>query len=112
MRKDDRIRLQHMRDAANDIVASAVGRTRADLDGDLMWARGIVKSVEIIGEAASHVALDTRAKYPQIPWVGIVGMRNRLVHVYYNIDLEQVWLTVAKDAPELAAELERILAGE
>ena len=109
MLKADRIRLQHMLDAANEAMASVRGRTRSDLDRDRIWALGLVKCVEIIGEAAARTGQETRDLYPQIPWIQIVAMRNRLIHVYFDIDLDQVWKAVTEDIPHLAAELRNIL---
>ena len=110
MRKDDRVRIQHMLDAANEAMGSVQSSTRADLDDNHMWVLGLVKCVEIIGEAAARVTAETRDQYPKIPWGLIIGMRNRLVHVYFDVDLDQVWSTVTEDVPILAQELERILS--
>jgi len=112
MLRADRIRLQHMLDAAREAVASARARTRANLERERIWALGLVKCIEIIGEAAARVSVDTRNQYPQIPWAQIVGMRNRLVHVYFDLDLDQVWSAVTEDLPPLVSELESILRGE
>ena len=109
MLKADEVRLSHMLDAASEAVKSARGRSREDLDRDKVWALGLVKCVEIIGEAAGKVSDETRAKLPQIPWAPIVGMRNRLVHAYFELDLEQVWKTVTEDLPPLIAELKKAL---
>jgi uncharacterized protein with HEPN domain len=112
MRKDDRIRLRHMLDAAREAVAAAGRRSRADLERDRVWALGLLKCLEIIGEAAARVAPETRERHSQIPWAQIVAMRNRLVHVYFDIDLNQVWQALADDLPPLIAGLEAILAAE
>ena len=109
MLKDDRIRLQHMLDAAMEAMGSVQGRERTDLEPDHIWALGLVKCIEIIGEAASQVGEATRSMCSEIPWPEIVGMRNRLVHAYFDIDLDQVWNTVTEDLPPLAHELRRIL---
>ena len=111
MQKDDVVRLRHMLDAAREILESTRGRTRADLESDHIWTFGLVKCIEIIGEAASQVGGPTRTKYPEIPWPTIVAMRNRLVHAYFYIDLDQVWSTVRIDVPALAVLLERIVEG-
>jgi uncharacterized protein with HEPN domain len=63
--------------------------------------------VEIIGEAAAHVTEETRSRHAFVPWADIVGMRNRLVHNYFEIDLSLLWTTVVDDLPELIALLER-----
>lgn len=101
-----------MVDAAREALRSAKEHTRADLDENRVWALGLVKCVEIIGEAAARVSEATREKYTQIPWVQIVAMRNRLVHMYFDIDLDQVWQAVTEDLPPLVAALERILEAE
>ena len=98
-----------MLDAAREAMNSVKGRTRADLDKDHIWTLGLVKCVEIIGEAAARVSKELRNKYPEIPWTQIVAMRNRLVHVYFDIDADQVWLAVTEDLPVLAAQLEKIM---
>lgn len=75
---DDEVRLRHMLDAARTAVESAASRSRQDLAYDPVWAFGIVKLLEIIGEASSRIGEDTRLRLPEIPWPAIVGMRNRL----------------------------------
>jgi uncharacterized protein with HEPN domain len=112
MHRPDRIRLQHMLDAAREAVASAQGRARADLEHDRIWALGLVKCIEIIGEAAARMSLETRSEFPRIPWTQIIGMRNRLVHAYFELDLDQVWNAVAQDLPPLIAALEAIAQQE
>ena len=77
-----------------------------------MLVLSLVKDVEIIGEAAAHITDDTRERYPEIPWISIVGMRNRLIHAYFDVDLDRVWDTVIDDLPPLVLELEKILFSE
>ena len=69
----------------------------------------ILKAVEIIGEAASRISEETKAKHPGIPWTEIIGMRNRLVHGYFAIRLDRVWQTVQDDLPPLIAQLEPLV---
>ena len=109
MFKDDRIRMQHMLDAAMEAESFAANRSRSDLDHDRMLVLSLVKDVEIIGEAAVHVTEETRSAYPQIPWLEIVGMRNRLIHAYFDIDLDRVWDTVVEDLPPLIRMLKKFL---
>ena len=110
MSKSDEVRLRHMLDAARDAVSFAAGKSRSDLDSDRMLVLSLVKSIEIIGEAASKVTEETRRTHPSLPWIDIIGMRNRLIHAYYDVDLDRVWDTVMADLPPLTSELERILA--
>ena len=109
MRKDDRIRLQHMLDAANEALNFIRGKNRADLDSDRMLVLSLVRELEIIGEAASKVSVETRSQNTSIPWQDISGMRNRLIHAYFDVDLDTVWSTVSKDLPVLKADLEKVL---
>ena len=114
MLKDDAIRLQHMLDATLDATLDAlsfiVGKSRTDLDSNRMLALSLVKSVEIIGEAASKVSAACQARYTDIPWPEIIGMRNRLIHAYFEIDLDIVWHTVTEELPPLVWELKEALA--
>ncbi len=98
-----------MLEASRETVASAQGRTRADLDHDRIYALGLVKCIEIIGEAAARVSPEAQSQHPQIPRPQIIGMRNRLVHAYFDLDLDQVWNAVTEDIPPLMAALENVL---
>ncbi|MDQ5853427.1 MAG: DUF86 domain-containing protein [Chloroflexota bacterium] len=74
-----------MRDAAREAISFASGRSRGDLATSRMLVLALVKSIEIIGEAASRVSAEARAEVPAIPWQQMVAMRNRLIHAYsYN----------------------------
>ena len=75
-----------------------------------MLVLSLVKELEIIGEAAGKVSDEIRSQYGAIPWQDISGMRNRLIHAYFDIDLDVVWSTVTKDLPQLKADLEGILS--
>jgi uncharacterized protein with HEPN domain len=112
MRKDDAIRLRHMLDAAREAIEFTQGRTRADLNSDRKLVLALVKDVEIIGEAAYQVSQPGRNKLPDIPWDDIIRMRHRLVHAYFDINLDILWRTVQDDLPPLIAEMERATHGE
>jgi uncharacterized protein with HEPN domain len=109
MRKDDVIRLRHMLDAAMEARSFVSGKRRADLDQDRMLTLSLVKCIEIIGEAAAQVTEEGRKDVPGIPWPGISAMRNRLIHAYFDVDLDRVWDSVVDDLPPLIAEIERRL---
>ena len=72
----------------------------------------ILKAVETVGEAAARVDISTREKHPEIPWADIVGMRNRLVHEYFRVNLARVWETVKRDIPVLISQLEPLVPPE
>jgi uncharacterized protein with HEPN domain len=71
-----------------------------------------MKAIEIIGEAATKITKECQEDLPQIPWPNIIGMRNRLIHAYFDVNLEILWKTVTEDLPELIAELEKILSSD
>lgn len=110
MPKDDLTRLRHMLDAAREALSFADRKSRSDLGSDRKLALAIVKDIEMIGEAASKVSQETRASHPEIPWSDIINMRNRLIHAYFDIDIDVVWDTVTKDLPPFIALLEKTLA--
>ena len=109
MSDPDRIRLRHMLDAATEALTFARNRTKEDLSADRQLALALIKEIEIMGEAASRLSEEMRDRHPEIPWSAIVGMRNRLIHAYADIDLEVVWSAITSDLPRLTRFLEDLL---
>lgn len=109
MQADDRIRIRHMVDAANAARGFLSGRQRADLDTDQMLLFAVVRAIEIIGEAAPRVSPECRAAVPGVPWPAIIGMRNRMVHAYFDIDHDVVWQTVQVELAPLMSVLQAAL---
>ena len=72
----------------------------------------VMRPLEIIGEAARRVSQDTREAHPDIPWDQMVGMRNRLIHEYFRVNLTTVWETVQDDLPPLIAQIEPLVPQE
>ncbi len=108
MRPDDVIRLRHMIEAAEIIGRFVAGKQRSDLDTDEMLGLAVARAVEIIGEAASKLSIETRSALPSIPWPAIVAMRNRLVHAYFDVDHDILWKTAVDEIPQLLSALQRI----
>ena len=106
MSPDDVIRLRHMAEAAEAALRFCRGRSRADVESDDMLRFALTRAVEIIGEAANKVSAEARAQMSGIAWPAIVGMRNRLVHAYFDIDLDILWVTVCHDLPALVTQLQ------
>lgn len=105
MSPDDRWRIGHMIEAAEEARAFVQGRQRADLDQDRMLCLALTRAVEIVGEAAAQVSPTGRAEMPGVPWQQVVGMRNRLVHAYFDINLDILWDTVELALPPLLNQL-------
>ncbi len=99
-----------MLEAALEAQAFVQGRARSDLDGDRMLLLAVVKSLEIVGEASSKVSPEAQHAVPSIPWRNIVGMRNRLIHGYFDIDRDIVWRTVIDELPPLIDALREALS--
>ena len=112
MPRDDTAYLLDMLVAAQDAVSFAEGMSYAEFLGDRRTQLSILKSVEIVGEAAARLSENTRNAHRSIPWPEIIGMRNRLVHVYFDIDLPLVWDTVCNDLPVLITQLEPLIPPE
>ena len=109
MNPDEINRLRHMRDAATAAVTFAAGKSRSHLESDLMVQFAIVRALEIIGEAAASLPEETRATHSSIPWSNMIGMRNRLIHGYFDVDLDIIWSTVTYHLPPLIAALDRLI---
>jgi uncharacterized protein with HEPN domain len=109
MRDEDRVRVAHMVDAIEAALRFTQGRSRSDLDGDEMLLFALVRAVEIVGEAASRVSTEGRSETPDVPWGVIIGMRNRLVHAYFDIDRGILWTTVMRALPPLLPTLRSVL---
>ncbi len=77
-----------------------------------MLSLALVRLLEIVGEAASRVSNDGRALLPQLPWVEIIGLRNRLIHGYDSVDFDILWEILRSDIPALVAELRKSLRNE
>ena len=92
--------------AARDAGSFVAGKTESALAGDRQLTLALLKCVEIVGEAAARIGPEIRARYPRVPWAHVVGMRNRLVHNYFDVDLSLLWTTVVDDLPALVAMLE------
>ena len=108
-RRDPVVPLQHMLDYAQNAIGISRGRKRKDLDDDLTFNLALTRLIEVIGEAANRVPEDYQESHPEIPWAQIIGMRNRLIHGYDEVDLDFLWSVVENDLPGLIAQLENLL---
>ena len=109
IRHDDRVSLKQMLDHACEARDLSQGRSRTDLAADRTLQLALTRLVEVIGEAANRVSESTRERHPQIPWLEIIGMRNRLIHGYDVVDLNLLWDTIEIDLPKLIQQIKRVL---
>ncbi len=107
MRPEDDVRLRHLVEAAEKAVAYSHGKERSSLDEDELLRLALTKLVEIVGEAAKQVGPETKAAHPDVPWAAAARMRDRLVHHYFDVNLDVLWVTVTVDLPALLAVVPR-----
>jgi len=108
-RRDVSITLSQMLDYSQKAVSLSKGRKRGDLDDDLTFNLALTRLVEIIGEAADRVPKSFQENHPEIERAQIIGMRNRLIHGYDEVDFDILWGVVKKDIPQLIKQLEELL---
>lgn len=109
MKHDDQLYLQNILDAISTIETYVQRLDRDGFDKNKLVQDGVIRQITIIGEATKLLSNELRNKHSQIPWRQIARMRDTLIHRYFGVDLEQVWLTVQNDLPVLKAEATKIL---
>ncbi|MDY6773995.1 MAG: DUF86 domain-containing protein [Candidatus Nanohaloarchaea archaeon] len=103
--KDDTVYLKHIRDAIERIEEYTEGLTEEEFKEDRLVQDGVVRQIEIIGEAAKQLSGGAKDELDDVPWEDVAGMRDKLIHGYFGVDLETVWDTVQEDIPELQGHL-------
>ena len=110
MRKRDyRDYIEDIVDSINDIELFTENMTFEAFNKDRKTINAVIRSIEVIGEAAKKIPKLIRDKHPSIPWKKIMGMRNKLIHEYFGVDIEVLWATVKEDIPSLKPLVQDIL---
>jgi uncharacterized protein with HEPN domain len=112
MRPTDTAYLQHVLDAILKVESYLRGLDESAFLADSRTQDAVVRQLEIIGEAAKKVSSEARGRTPDTPWQDIAGMRDKLIHDYFSVDLHRVWNTAKRDLPALKATVIRLLEGE
>lgn len=109
--KNDEVYLQHILDAIAKIEQYTTGVSYQVFSESSLVQDGTVHELEIIGEASRNLSEEFRNRHDEVPWHQIIGMRNRIVHVYFDLDLPAVWDAVKLDVPDLKAKIIQMLRG-
>ena len=109
MKKDDSVYLKHILDAISLIDEYVHGVSLEQFEQTNLIQDGVIRELEIIGEASRNLSNDLCQSHPETPWKQIIGLRNRVIHAYFEIDLLAVWEIVIEDLPTLKEQVEQIL---
>jgi uncharacterized protein with HEPN domain len=93
----DKLYREHIIEAVGKIRTYTEGLTLEAFKADMLRQDGVIRELQVIGEAARMISEKTKQAHPDVPWYQIVGMRNRLIHEYFGVDLDAVWKTVTQD---------------
>ncbi|OGH71192.1 MAG: hypothetical protein A2921_03035 [Candidatus Magasanikbacteria bacterium RIFCSPLOWO2_01_FULL_43_20b] len=109
MKKDPKIFLLHILESIANVEDYLAGKTKKDFLESELLQDAFIRRLEVIGEAVSQIPDDVRRVFPKVSWQEISGMRNKLIHEYFIVDLHLVWEVVRKDIPQLKKQITKVL---
>ena len=109
MKKDDSVYLRHIIDAFLQIERYTDGVTYEEFLSNSLLQDGVIRQLEVMGEAARNLSEDLRNEYPKIPWRQMISLRNRMIHAYFNVNLQIIWEIIQGDIPNLKQETKHVL---
>lgn len=109
MKKDSRIFLKHILESIEDIETYLEGFSEEQFSRDTKTQSAVLRKLEVIGEAVKNLPFSFKKRYPDIKWREFAGMRDKLIHQYFGVDMKIVWETSREDITELKREILRIL---
>ena len=112
MKQKNIVYIKHIRDAIKSILEYTKDVNKKSFNSKEIIQDAVIRRIEIIREAVKNVSIDFREKYSDLPWKKIVGMRDKLIHGYFNVDVERVWNVIIDDIPVLKKQIEDIIDKE
>jgi uncharacterized protein with HEPN domain len=109
MKKDPKIFLEHILESVKLIEEYTKGKAKEDFLKSVALQDMVIRRIEIIGEAVKNLPQEIKEKYKDIPWKRIGGMRDKLIHRYFGVDIEFTWGVVEKELPELKRKILEIM---
>jgi len=109
MKRDNSIYLHHIIDHLSNVTKYLEGFTYSTFLESQLHQDAVIRNLEVCGEGTKKVTADIKDNYPVISWRAIAGMRDKLIHDYFNVDLEIVWETAKSDVPTLVKTIQKIL---
>ena len=109
MKKDDYVYIEHILESFTKIVQYLESVSYEAYLADEEKQDAIIRKIEVAGEATKHLSPEFREKYSNIPWRAIAGMRDKLIHDYFDVDLDTVWEAATKDIPGLIPDIETLM---
>ena len=112
IKKDPLVFIKHIRDSINEIDSFTKNVSKEKFIEEKLIQNAVIRSIEVIGEAVKNLPKGFRIKYKEIPWSKIAGMRDKIIHHYFGLDLDTIWDIIKEDIPELKKEIKNILEKE
>jgi len=107
--KEDRVYLLHIRDSIEKIEHYTNNTEYIEFRSNTMTSDAVIRQIQIIGDASKNISQSLKDKNPMVPWKGMAGMRDKIVHNYFNVNIREVWRVVKKDIPNLKKSIHSIL---